>query len=211
MLNQIKSALNWRYATKLFNPKATLTEEQLNALLEAARLAPSSLGLQPYKLYVIKSPEVRNSLRNAAWNQPQITDASHLVVFAARKTLDENYVNSFLAEVMAARGQTAEQLAGYKQMLMGSFANKSPEQVLAWNARQAYIALGFLNETAALLNIDACPMEGFDAAQFDTILKLDKTNYTALVVAAVGFRDESDSYATAPKARFAKKILVEEV
>lgn len=208
---QIQSALNWRYATKLFNPSKKVSEKDMNSLLEAIRMAPSSLGLHPWKAVVVTDPEVRKQLRAAAWNQPQITDASHLVVFASRKGLDEEYVDSYLKVVTDTRKQKIEDVQGYKQMIMGSFAQRTPEGIKEWNARQAYIALGFLLESAALIQIDACPMEGFDTAQFDKILKLDTSKYGSVVVTAIGYRSDEDKYALAPKARFSQKEVIEYV
>jgi len=208
---QIQSALNWRYATKLFNPAKKVSDDDLNTILEATRLAPSSLGIHPWKAIVVTDEAIRKQLRAAAWNQSQITDASHIVVFAARKTLDEEYVNAYINRVAETRNQKVEDIQGYKQMIMGSFAQKSPEAIKEWNARQVYIALGFLLESAALIHIDTCPMEGFDPAQFDKILNLDSSAYGSVVVATVGYRSEEDKYALAPKVRFPINSVIETV
>jgi len=198
---QILSALNWRYATKLFNTEKIVSEEDLNTLLEAARLAPTSQGLQPWKAFVITNKEIREKLKIAAYNQPQLTSASHIIVFASRKTLDEKYIESYLNIVRRIRNQKEEDVAGYKKMLMGSIAGKTQQEMQAWNGRQTYIALGFLLETAAIMNIDACPMEGFDTAKFDSILELEKTDYASVVMVAIGYRAEEDKYARAAKVR----------
>ena len=208
MSTQIQSALEWRYATKLFNTDKKISETDLDQLLETVRLAPSSLGLQPWKVIVVTNTEVREKLKAAAWNQAQISEASHLVIFLARKTLDEAYVDSYLHEAMKTRNQTTEDVMDYKKMIMGSVASRTPEAIKEWNARQAYIALGFLLESAALMKIDACPMEGFDPLQFDTILGLDKADYGSVVIAAIGYRSNGDKYALAPKVRFAKKDII---
>lgn len=208
--SKIQNALQWRYATKLFDVSKMVSDEDVNSLLEAARLAPSSLGLAPWKAYVVTNKDVREKLKSAAWNQPQISDASHLIIFAARKTVDESYVDLYLKRVMEVRNQKKEDVVDYKKMLMGA-ASKTPGELKAWNARQTYIALGFLLEAAAMMKIDACPMEGFDVAQFDTILGLDATEYTSVAIAAVGYRSKDDKYALAPKVRFEKKDMFAEI
>ena len=208
MNSQIISALNWRYATKIFNPIKKVSDKDLHTLLETTRLAPSSLGIHPWKAIVVTDEAVRKQLRAVAWNQSQITDASHLIVFAARKSLDAEYVESYIKLVAQTRNQKIEDVQGYKRMIMGSFAQKTPEAIREWNARQVYIALGFLLESAALIRIDACPMEGFDLVQFDKILKLDTSTYGSVVVAAVGYRSEEDKYALASKVRFPKKDVI---
>jgi nitroreductase len=211
MNTSILPALQWRYATKGFNPEKKVSESELNSLLEAARLAPTSLGVQPWKAYVVTNKEVRAQLKSAAWNQPQVSDASHLVIFTVRKTIDEAYVDRLMKIVAETRNQKLEETNGYKQMILGSIKGKSSAEIKEWSARQAYIALGFLLESAALMSIDACPMEGFNTAQFDKILGLDKTEYTSVVMAAIGYRSEEDKYAKAPKVRFCKEELFQMV
>ncbi len=208
MNDQILSALNRRYATKLFNPDKKVSDSDLDILLEAVRLAPSSLGIQPWRVIVIVDKEMKTRLKAAAYNQAQIGDASQVIVFTSRKSLDEHYVDSYLENVMKVRNQKNEDVQGYKKMIMNSYANRTPEGVKEWNSRQAYIALGILLETAALMNIDACPMEGFDIAQFDRILGLEKTEYSCAVIAAIGYRSENDKYAFAKKVRFCKEELI---
>lgn len=206
--SHIQNALQWRYATKLFNTEKKVSDKDLSTLLEAIRLAPSSFGLQPWKVVVVTDRAVREQLKKAAWNQSQVSDASHLVIFAARKDMSEEYVNSYFKRSIEVTKQKPEDVDGYKQMILGTVKSRSPEAIKAWNARQAYIALGFLLETAALLKIDACPMEGFDTAQFDAILGLDKTDYTSVVMATVGYRNDADKYASSPKVRFEMKDII---
>lgn len=208
MDTQIVSALNWRYATKVFNPEKKLSDKDLNTILEVIRLTPSSLGIHPWKALVVSNREVRTKLKAAAWNQAQVSDASHLIIFASRKNLDETYVDSYMKVVTNTRNQKKEDVQGYKKMIMNSFTGRTPEAIKEWNAKQAYIALGILLESAALMKIDACPMEGFDAAQFDVILGLDKSEYGTVVMAAVGYRSETDVYSKILKVRFPKKDII---
>ena len=208
---EILERLNWRYAAKSYDPARKISAADWAALEQSILLAPSSFGLQPYKALVISDPEVRERLKPAAYNQPQITDASHLVVFAYKKTLTEADVAHFIDRTAEVRNQTRESLADYENVLNGA-AQKAVDggYVETWNSRQAYIALGFLLETAALLHIDATPMEGFDAAQFNEILGLE--DYSAVVVAALGYRAESgDWLANLPKVRYSKDEVIETI
>lgn len=216
MNQQIADALAWRYATKAFDPSRKVSEADLATLLDAARLAPSSFGLQPWKILVIEDPALRATLRAAAWNQAQVTDASHLVVFCRRDTVTEADVARLIDATVAARqaqiGDSAEakaSLEAYRQMMLGFIAGKSPEALGAWNARQAYIALGFMLEAAALLKVDACPMEGFDGAKFDEILGLAGTGYSSAVICPVGYRSAADVFGTWAKVRYPAAEVIE--
>lgn len=206
MTNTIE-ALKWRYATKKFDAKKKVSDADLNELLEALRLSPSSYGLQPWKFIVITNPELRKNLREHAWNQPQITDASHLIVLATRTDVDEKYVKQYVNEIAKQRGVPVDSLQGYQDMMTGDVKNRSKEAIVEWSKHQTYIALGFLLETAALKQIDACPMEGFDKVKFDEILDLKKKNLTATVLCSVGYRAADDAYAQNAKVRF-KDIFI---
>ena len=207
----ILAQLNWRYATKSYDKARKVSDKDWETLEQAIMLAPSSFGLQPYKALVITDAEIREKLKTAAYGQAPITDASHLVVFAYKKTLTESDIEHFIERTAEVRGQSRESLADYQNMLKGT-ARKAVDggYIETWNSRQAYIALGFLLETAALLGIDATPMEGFDAAQVNEILGL--TDYSAVVVAAVGYREaESDWLANLPKVRYRKEKVIETI
>lgn len=204
----ILEKLNWRYATKSYDPRKKISDEDWAVLEQALILAPSSYGLQPYKYFVINDPEMREKLKPAAYNQPQITDASHLVVFAYKKTLSDADVERFINRTVEVRGGSADALASYGAMLKGA-AKRAVDQgyIETWNSRQAYLALGFLLETAAMLGVDATPMEGFSPERFNEILGL--TDYSAVTVAALGYRnEESDWLANLPKVRFPKEELI---
>jgi nitroreductase len=204
----ILEQLNWRYATKSYDASKKVSAEDWETIEDALMLAPSSFGIQPYKFIVVTDPEMREKLKPAAWGQPQITDASHLVVFAHKKTLTDADIEHFVERIAEVRGAPREALADYENIMKGSAQKAVSEGYIEiWNSRQAYIALGFLLETAALLGVDATPMEGFDAAQFNEILGL--TDYSAVVLAAVGYRHtESDWLANLPKVRFPKDHLI---
>lgn len=210
-MQDLHDALAWRYATKQYDVSKKLTDAQLEMVLEAARMAPTSFGLQPFRMFVVTNPEIRAQLREAAWGQSAITDASHLIVFAAQKNLDASSVDAFINMVAQERGVTPADLKGYADMIKGSVASRGADQNTAWAARQAYIALGFLLEAAALAHIDATPMEGFTPERFDEVLGLSAQGYTSVVLAAVGFRSESDTYAAMKKVRFAKEEMIRTV
>ncbi len=200
-MKEIKEAFNWRYATKRFDASRKLSKEQLEILLDAARMAPSSYGLQPFEIMVVENDDLRKQLKEAAYGQPQLTEASHVIVFTANKNVDEVLVDSFMQRVAKSRGQSTESLKDFRAMLLGSVSGKSEQEKFQWAARQAYIALGFLLATAAIEGIDACPMEGFNNAEFDRILNLEQKGLKSVVMATVGFRSADDKYAALPKVR----------
>jgi nitroreductase len=200
--------LNWRYATKQFDPSRKISASDWATLEEALRLSPSSGGLQPWKFVVVTDPAVRAKLRLASYGQPQITDASHLVVFTAKNNFSETDVDAHLQNVARAQGVPVESLAQLRGMLVGGIVQAMDEAARnAWARNQVYIALGNLLTSAALLGIDACPMEGFDRAQYDDILSLKTKGYSSAVIATLGHRLPTDKYAAAPKVRFAREQI----
>lgn len=199
--------LNWRYATKKFDPARKIQRPDWNTLAQSLILSPSSFGLQAWKFFVVENPDVRRQLRAAAWDQPQITDASHLVVLAHKTPYGPADVERFIDRVAEVRNVPKASLDGYKNVILG-FVNRPADQVNTWLSRQVYIALGNFLSTAAMLGIDACPMEGFDADAFDEILGLKEKGYHAQVVAAAGYRADDDAYAKLAKVRFpAEEVL----
>ncbi len=201
-----KESLLWRYATKKYDTEKKVSDELVEQIMEAARLAPSSFGLEPWKFIVISNPALREQLRPAAFGQPQVTDASHLVVFATRKTIDEAYVDAFIARIAKDQGVSVLDLAGYKDMIMGSIAGRNSSEILAWNQKQVYIPLGFALAAAADLRVDSSPMEGFNPAQFDSILGLEE--YTSTAILALGYRSPDDAFAKHPKTRFPAEEVI---
>ncbi len=207
----ILKQLNWRYATKQYDKVRKVPAADWAILEEALTLAPSSYGIQPYKFIVITDPEMREKLKPAAYGQSAITDASHLVVITYKKTLTDSDIKHFIDRIAEVRDAPRTSLADYENVVKAG-AKKAVDNgyVETWNSRQAYLALGFLLETAALLDIDATPMEGFDPAQFNEILGL--TDYLAVVLAAVGYRDaENDWLAPLAKVRMPKDELIQRI
>ena len=204
--NQLLEQLNWRYATKQFNPNRKISASDWATLEEALRLTPSSGGLQPWKFIVITDPAMRAKLSPASYGQPQITDASHLVVFTAKNNLSEADVDAHVQNVSKTQGVPLEALAQLRGMLVGGLVQSQDEAARnAWARNQAFIALGNLLTSTALLGIDACPMEGFDRAQYDEILGLKAKGYASAVIATLGYRLPTDKYAAAPKVRFPRE------
>ena len=199
--------LNWRYATKKFDKERELSEEDLEKLLESVRLSASSYGLQPYEIFVIKDPETKQKLREAAWNQPQLTDSSHVFVFANFRKIEEADIDAYLDNIAKTRNTTRENLKGMEDMLKNTILSFSEEQQRIWGAKQTYIALGNLLSAAAEFRIDTCPMEGFDNSKFDEILELNSKNLTSSVIATVGYRSEEDNVQHLEKVRKSKSEL----
>ena len=206
---QALEALRWRNATKAFDPSRKLSPQQISTLEQTLVLTPSSFGLQPWRFLFITNPELRQKLRPHAWNQSQVTDASHLVILAARTVISQSDIDRFIGVSAAVRHVSTESLSGYQKMIEGFAAGMSPADQLAWNQRQVYIALGNLMTTAAVLGIDTCPIEGFDPNAFDEILGLPALGFRATVLCALGYRSESDAYASAPKVRYSPGDIVE--
>lgn len=202
--------LNWRYATKKFDSSKKISSQELSRLLDVLRLAPSSYGLQPWKFIVVTDEDLRKQLRANAWDQPQVIDASHLIILCSLKEMDEKYVKGFTTQIAQSRGVARESLAGYEQMMLAGVKAKSPEEISSWMKRQVYIALGMLLLECAHMKIDACPMEGFDSKRFDAILGLEKEGIESVVLCPVGYRAADDHYAGLKKARFAKdEVFIE--
>ncbi len=202
-------ALSWRYAVKLFDSSKKIDSKTWNTMMQSAILSASSFGLQPWKFIVVQNADVKKQLRAVSWNQSQIEDCSHLLVIAGMKTMSVEYIDSFISEIASQRGISAEYLKDYAGM-MKSFllADGQPNDVKVWAAKQCYIVLGQLLASAAVLGVDSCPMEGFDASAYDKILGLEGTNYGAAVIMPFGYRSQNDEYASYKKVRFSESALV---
>lgn len=201
--------LQWRYATKAFDPARKISDADWAALEQALVLTPSSYGTQPYRFIVITDAATRAKLVPLSWNQRQPADCSHYVVFAAREKNTEADVDPYLARIAEVRGVPVESQAGFKRMLLGDIVNGPRGQAsLEWATRQAYIALGSFMTATALLGIDACPMEGIDPAGYDEVLGLPALGYRTVVACAAGYRATGDKYATLAKVRFPASELI---
>lgn len=196
----LKDSLSWRYATKRMTG-AKVPQEKVDKVLEAIRLAPTSFGLQPFKVIVIEDEKLREEIFNTACQQPQIKEASHVLVFAANKKVTAEQVQEYMELIATTRGIPVESLDGFKAMFDGIVAGTA-EQNFVWTARQAYLAFGVGIVAAALEQVDATPMEGFNPQAMDKILGLEEQNLGSTTILTLGYRDEAnDSLVKAAKVR----------
>jgi len=206
-MSTLLNNLNWRYATKQYDASKKISENDLQTLKEAVRLSASSYGLQPYKVVIVENPELKEQLKAVAYGQTQITDASHLFVFAADANLGTDSVDQYITNISETRGVPADALAGFGDMMKNVVTNLTAEAKNTWSAKQTYIALGNLLTAAAELKIDATPMEGFNAASFNEILGFDKLGLSATVIATVGYRHDADDTQHYKKVRKSQEEL----
>ncbi|MDE0826433.1 MAG: NAD(P)H-dependent oxidoreductase [Akkermansiaceae bacterium] len=207
--NDLLTQLRWRYATKEFDPSATIPADTWDTIEQSLVLTPSSFGLQPWKFLVLTNPGKKSELLEHSWNQRQVVDCSHFVVIAAPTKVGDQEIQSWIDCIATTRNVSPESLAGYQQIMEGFLGNLDDAARLAWAHRQIYIALGQLMTTAALLGVDACPMEGFAPPEYDRLLQLSERNLTASVACALGYRSSDDKYASVPKARFERQAVIE--
>lgn len=201
-------SLKWRYATKIFDKNKKISDSDLEEILEAFRLSASSFWLQPWKIIVVENHETRAKLLPASWNQPQIVDASHLLVLARMENPGEELVERYLDDLVQARWIKREDVAWYEDMMKWFLNSKSVEQRNLWAWRQVNIALWNVLAFLASKQIDACPMEWFDPKAYNEILGLDTLGLFADIVLPIGYRASEDKYASLPKVRFAKEDIV---
>lgn len=205
---ELIEALNWRYATKRMNGKK-VPDELVNKILDATRLSASSMGLQPYSIIVVDNEELRKKLQQAVYNQPQITEGSHVLIFAAWDNVTEGHVNDYINNISNVRDVTVESLKGFKNSLMNIVNGRTTQEKFEWAARQTYLALGTALTAAALEKIDATPMEGFIPEKVDNILELNKKGLKSVALLVLGYRDaEKDKLAEAKKVRRSKEQLI---
>lgn len=211
MNNEYIKKLEWRYAVKKFDPSKKLSDEQLSFILEAGRLAPSSFGLQAWEIVVVKNTEIREKLKEVAWEQSQIVDASHLLVLCIKKNIGDQFVSHYVETIAEERGSDISTLDGFKKNILQFLSGKSKNEIKEWCSRQVYIMLGFILSACAENNIDACPMEGFDSKKFDEILGLESLGFESRVLCAIGFRSETDEFKRMKKVRFPQGEIIMEI
>ena len=206
---QLLNALEWRYATKVFDPAKKIPADIWHALEQALVLTPTSYGMQPYQFLVVQDAAKRAALLPHSWNQKQVVDCSHFVVFTARTEMTEADVAKFIRRMSEVRGIPLEKLNFNRDMILSDVV-KGPRGKTAheWAARQCYIALGNLMTSAAVLGVDACPMEGINPLEYDHVLGLNGSGFKTVVACALGYRAAGDKYASLPKVRFETKDLV---
>ena len=205
-------ALQWRYATKEFDPAQQIDDSTWDALEQSMVLAPSSFGLQPWKFVVVTDAAIKTKLVESSWNQTQPRDASHFVVFAVRQDIGDEHLDRYMARTAEVRGVRVEEMAGFRGVIKGSLDGARAKGTLdEWQTRQIYIALGQFMTAAALVGVDTCPMEGIVPTQYDEILGLKGAGWATVVACAAGYRSADDKYATTPKVRFPTEEVIERI
>ena len=200
-MNKIIEDLNWRYATKKYDNTKKISAEDFNTIKESLRLSPSSYGLQPLKYIVIENKELREELKIHSFNQSQITDASHIIVFCSFIDIDDNHIDKYIENIATTRSQKVEKVVGFGDYMKKEIFPMDKGLLANWNSKQAYIALGQVLHTCASLRIDATPMEGFKAEKYNEVLGFEEQNLKSILVCAFGYRSSDDLNASLAKVR----------
>lgn len=207
--DRILAALNWRYATKKFDPDKKISDDVWKALEQSLVLAPSSFGMQPWKFFVVRNADLRQQLVEHSFNQEKVANASHLVVLAIKKDIGTEDIPHYIDRVSEVRNVPKEKLEGLSNLIEGYLSDPPfPLQPDKWSAKQVYLALGFFLHSAAMLGVDTCAMEGFVPAKYDEILGLSEQGYSAVVLCTAGYRDAGDDAAYQAKVRFPTEEVV---
>ncbi|WP_449399817.1 NAD(P)H-dependent oxidoreductase [Chryseobacterium wanjuense] len=193
-------ALSRRYSVKKFN-KEIIPQEKLFNILESGKLSASSLGLQPYKILVVESEEMKQKLIPAFYNPSQISTCSHLIVIISKKTVDENYVNGYFRHISEVRETPPEKLELFRNSINKHISQKTQDEIFNWAEKQSYIVLANLMYAAAIENIDSCPMEGFRQELIEEILNVNPETEKVTVTLALGYRSEEDYFQHMKKVR----------
>lgn len=206
---ELLEALRWRYAVKLFDASREIPEDLWTALEDSLVLTPSSYGLQPWKIMVIRDKELREKLVPLSWKQRQVADCSHYVVFGAKMDITLADVQAWIRRMAEVRGVAEQTLEVYRDWMVKDLVHGPRHAMIhEWAARQCYIALGNFMTSAALLGIDTCPMEGIEPSNYDELLGLPALGYKTVVACAAGYRALADKYAAAAKVRYDKKNIL---
>ncbi len=212
-------ALNWRYATKKFDSSRKVSDDDIAILMESLRLAPSSMGIQPWRFILIADSAIKKKLSVACFGQQQVKDASHVFVICAIKELTGEHISRYFQSVrilnpeksLAGKAAQTVRLAGYRKMIEGYALSMGKERTSQWCKEQAYIALGCLFSACAHLNIDSCPIEGYNKAEVEKLLGLPELGLQAASVVPVGYRAKDDAHARENKVRFRKEEVFLEI
>jgi len=198
---EIIKALEWRYAVKKFDATKFLSEQKVAMLKKAFNLTATSYGLQPIRLLVISNKQLQKKLRESAFNQAQIEDASHVLIFCIEQGVDAEYIRNYFNRVKEIRNTPENILEPFQNFLIEDFEKKSEEDIYNWATNQAYLAMGNMLTVCAMGGIDACPMEGFLTTKYDEILDLKTKNLRTVLIMPVGYRAEDDFMAELKKVR----------
>ena len=197
----IIDSLNWRYATKKFDINKIVSEEKLSLLKKAFSLTPTSYGLQPVKLVVVRDKKIQNELVPHSYNQGQVEQASHLLIICIENIIDEAYIRAYFENEKKIRGTSDEVVNSFRSYLINSFSSKNENEIREWATKQAYITLGNLLTVCALEQIDSCPMEGFIPEKYNELLDLKSKGLSAVLVLPIGYRSNDDVFSGFKKVR----------
>ena len=200
---------NWRYATKKFNPDKKIPNSDIELIKESIRLAPTSYGLQLFKVIVIENQTKKEELRKLSYNQSQVSDASHIFIFCNSTKVFEKDIDLYIKNKSISHKIPIEENKGYGDFLKKTLLKKESEEISIWTKNQIFISLSHLMTTCASLKIDSCPIEGFDALKYNAFLDINKKSLSAGVVAAIGYRSESDNSQYDKKVRKSIKDIFE--
>ena len=208
-MSELIDSLKWRYATKKFDSSKKLSDEQVSTLAESLQLSASSFGLQPWKFIFVSDQDIKRELFEHSWKQNQVKDCSHHLVFCHKEDFTHQDVDHFLESCVDQRSVELESLKSYGDVIKAFLAKRPKEQKQQWMKDQVYLALGGLLVTCAVLQIDACPMEGIVPKEYDRVLGLDQSGWMTTVACALGFRSSDDKYSKLAKVRYPLEEVVE--
>lgn len=203
--------LQWRYATKKFDPSKKLSQEKLRVLKETFNLTATSYGLQPLKMVIVANQEIKEQLMPLTFNQPQVRDASHVLVLCVETEIDANFIVDHFKRVEGTRNTPREILEPFEKNLVREFSEKESNEIRQWMINQLYLTLGSLLAICAIEEIDACPMEGFQPEKYDQLLNLKEKGLESVIVLPVGYRDDSDFFSSLKKVRRGVEELIVEI
>lgn len=200
-------ALQKRYSVKKFDSGKKIPEETLKNILEAGKLSASSLGLQPYKVLVIQTPETLQKLIPAFYNPSQISTCSHLLVIVTRRKIEDEYVNKYFGHISDVRDIPVENLDPFRKSIDFYLNLQDEQEILNWNERQGFLMLGTLMFAAAMEKVDSCPMEGFKPEVLSELLEIDPLSEKVSVTLALGYRSAEDHFQSMKKVRKPDDLL----
>jgi nitroreductase len=211
MANKIIEALQWRYATKKFDPLKSLSVEKLEILKESFNLTATSYGLQPLKMIIVSNPEIKEKLVPITMNQHQVVDASHVLVLCTETEIGEEFIKNYFKQIEETRNTPRSILDPFETFLVDDFSEKIKADIDVWMQKQAYIAMGNLLTVCALEGIDACPIEGFEPEKYDALLHLEELGLKSVLVLPVGYRADDDIFADLKKVRRGVDTVIIEI
>lgn len=200
-MSDIIKQLEWRYAVKKFNEAQLLSDDKIQTLKNAFNLTATSYGLQPITLVVIKNKALQKELVPHSFGQPQVAQASHILIICIENEVDVEYIENYFKQIKKVRGTSDEILNPFKEAMVANFSKKEIQEIKDWSKNQAYLAMGNLLTVCAIEEIDSCPMEGFLPGAYDDVLELNKRGLTSVLVLPVGYRAEDDMFSILKKVR----------